>query len=83
VEPGLAVLSYAPGVWGYSGLVKRGGPQPQPGGLTLEIDRPGKFITGLAGALVGAALDLAAAQACSNGQGTAEQPDSYGTHCYG
>jgi len=32
--------------------------------------------------LVGAAVGLAAAQACSHGQDTAKQPDGCGTYCY-
>ena len=39
-------------------------------GVTLEIDRLGKFNGGFVGVLVGAALGLAAAQACSYGQDT-------------
>jgi len=33
--------------------------------------------------LVGAAVGLATAQACSHGQDTDEQPDSCGSDCYG
>ncbi len=83
MESGLVVLAYVPGVQGWGGPVKRGSPQSQSSGLTLEIDRLGEFIGGFAGVLVGATLGLAAAQTCSHGQDTAKQPDSYDTDCYG
>ena len=77
------VLAYTLGVRGHSLLAAGGGPQSRHRGTTLEIDRPGEFVGGFAGALGDAAVGLAAAQACSHGQDTSKQPDSYGSHCDG